>query len=197
MDLYLPLMTGMPRQWWRLGGLAAILFVAVFVVGVALQDAPPLVDDPVDEIRRDWVEGGQQYLVAGYVLGLGFVLFYIPFMLVLRSLLGRAEGGIELWSRASLVGAFTTLLWGIWSGMFWGALAFGDFAATASDRQRFRRRLPARLPRLRALDPPRRRRDGHAARSRWHPDSAELHGGPPRGRPRACCCPRAHEAGRS
>lgn len=129
----LPLVTGMPRQWWRLGGVAAILFVGVFVVGVALQDAPPLVDDPVDDIRRDWVEGGQQYLVAGYVLGLGFVLFYIPFMLVLRTLLGRAEGGIELWSRASLVGAFTTLLWGIWSGMFWGALAFGDFAATASD----------------------------------------------------------------
>lgn len=126
-------MAGLPRQWWRLGGLAGVLFVAVFVVGVALQDAPPLVDDSVDEIRKDWVDGGQQYLVAGYVLGLGFVFFYIPFMLVLRVLLGRAEGGIELWSRASLVGAFTTLLWGIWSGMFWGALAFGDFAATASD----------------------------------------------------------------
>lgn len=127
-------MRGMGRQWWRLGGLAAILFVVVFVVGVALQDAPPLVDDPVDEIREDWVQGGQQYLVAAYVLGLGFVFFYIPFMLVLRSLLGRAEGGIELWARASFVGAFTTLLWGIWSGMFWGALAFGDFAATASDQ---------------------------------------------------------------
>jgi hypothetical protein len=54
-------------------------------------------------------------------------------MLVLRSLLGRAEVGIELWSRAALVGAFSTLLWGIWSGMFWGTLAFGDFAETASD----------------------------------------------------------------
>jgi hypothetical protein len=126
-------MGGLARQWWRLGGIAAILFVVVFVVGVALQDAPPLADDPVDEIRRDWVEGGQQYLVAGYVLGLAYVFFYVPFMLVLRALLGRAEGGIELWSRASLVGAFTILLWGIWSGMFWGALAFGDFAATASD----------------------------------------------------------------
>ncbi len=126
-------MRGIARQWWSLGGIAAILFVVVFVVGVALQAGPPLADDPVDEIRRDWVEGGQQYLVASYVLGLGFVFFYIPFMLVLRALLGRAEGGIELWSRASLVGAFTTLLWGTWSGMFWGALAFGDFAATASD----------------------------------------------------------------
>lgn len=126
-------MPGMPRQWWRLGGVAAILFVAVFAVGVALQDAPPLADDPVDEIRRDWVESGQQYLVASYVLGLAFVFFYVPFMLVLRSLLGRAEGGMELWSRAAFLGAFTTMLWGIWSGMFWGALAFADFAETASD----------------------------------------------------------------
>jgi hypothetical protein len=68
----------LPREWWRLGGVAAILFVVVFVVGVAMQSAPPLVDDPIEEIREDWVAGGQQYLVAGYVLGLGFVILLHP-----------------------------------------------------------------------------------------------------------------------
>lgn len=128
----LPVMVGMPRQWWRLGGVAAIAFVVVFVVGVALQSAPPSWMTPS---TRSGAIGSRaaNSTSSPATCSLGFVFFYIPFMLVLRSLLGRVEGGIELWSRAALVGAFTTLLWGIWSGMFWGALAFGDFAATASD----------------------------------------------------------------
>jgi hypothetical protein len=122
-----------PRQWWRLGGLAAILFIVLFVVGVALQSSPPLVDDPVDEIRADWVNDGQTYLAADYLLGLAFVFFYVPFIVALRGLLGQAEGGINLWSGVSFVGALFFMFWAVSSSAFWGALAFAHFAETASD----------------------------------------------------------------
>ena len=121
------------QQWWRLGGAAGIAFMIMFVIGVALQTAPPLFDDPIDEIRADWVEDGNQYLVADYVLGLAFVFFYIPFISALRGILGRAEGGGNLWSRVSFIGGLIIMLWGAWASAFWGTLAFGDFAETASD----------------------------------------------------------------
>ena len=108
-------------------------FVVLFVVGVIVQGEPPLVDDSVEEIRRDWVADGQQYLVASYILGLAFVFLFIPFVVTLRTLLGQAEASIQLWSRVSMIGAVATILWSAWSGIFWGALAFGDFAETASD----------------------------------------------------------------
>ena len=121
------------RQWWRLGGLAAVLFIILFVVGVALQSEPPLVDDPVDEIRADWVSDGQTYLTADYLLGIVFTLFYVPFIVALRALLGRAEGGVNLCSRISFVGGLFFMFWAVSASAFWGALAFGDFAETASD----------------------------------------------------------------
>ena len=121
------------RQWWRLGGALGIAFVAVFIVGVALQSAPPLVDDPIDEIREDWVNDGRQYLVADYLLGLSFALFYVPFLALLRELLGRAEGGVTLGSRIAFIGGILIMAWAAWSSVFWGTLAFGDFAETASD----------------------------------------------------------------
>jgi hypothetical protein len=121
------------RQWWRLGGLAAVLFIILFVVGVALQSEPPLVDDPVDESRADWVSDGQTYLTADYLLGIAFTLFYVPFIVALRALLGRAEGGVNLCSRISFVGGLFFMFWAVSASAFWGALAFGDFAETASD----------------------------------------------------------------
>jgi hypothetical protein len=103
------------------------------VTGIAIQGGEPVFDDPIDEIRREWIDEGQQYLAGDYVIGLGFVLFYIPFIVALRVLSGRAEGGAELWSRVAFIGAFTTMVWAILASAFWGTLAFGDFAKTATD----------------------------------------------------------------
>jgi len=121
------------RQWWRLGGALGIAFVAIFIVGVVLQSEPPLFDDPIDEIREDWVNDGQQYLVADYLLGVSFALLYVPFLAALRELLGRAEGGATLGSRIAFIGGILLMAWAAWSSTFWGVLAFGDFAETASD----------------------------------------------------------------
>jgi hypothetical protein len=119
--------------WCRAGGAAGIGFVVVFIVGLVLQGEPPVVDDPVADIRRDWIADGQQYLVASYLLGLAFVFLFIPFVAALLTLLGRAEGDVAIWSRVCMFGAIATILWGAWSGMFWAALAYGDFAESASD----------------------------------------------------------------
>jgi hypothetical protein len=121
------------RHWWRLGGASGVVFVALAVTGVVIQHGVVAYDDPVDEIRDFWAESGQRYLIGDYVLGLGFTLFYIPFFVALSALLRRAEGGDGIAARVTFVGALASMLWSVSASVFWGALAFGDFAATASD----------------------------------------------------------------
>ena len=40
-------------NWWRVGGVAGILFLVLFMVGVGIQGERPFIDDPVAEIQ-DW-----------------------------------------------------------------------------------------------------------------------------------------------
>lgn len=126
-------MSNLVRHWWRLGGLSGVAFVVVFVIGVVIQHGVVAYNEPVDEIRDFWVENGQRYLIGDYVLGLAFTLFYIPFFVALTSLLRRAEGGDGIASRVAFVGALSALLWAASASIFWGALGFGDFTASASD----------------------------------------------------------------
>jgi hypothetical protein len=126
-------MPNMLRQWWRLGGLSGLVFVVLFVVGVAIQHGVVAYDEPVEDIREFWVDSGQRYLIGDYVLGLTFTVFYIPFFIALTSLLRRAEGGEGIASRVAFVGALGALLWSASASVFWGALGAGDFAASASD----------------------------------------------------------------
>jgi hypothetical protein len=124
---------GFLKQWWRVGGACGILFLVLFIVGSSLQGAPPTRTDPVSEIRSFWVEDGESYLTGDYIIGLGFMLFFIPFVSGLSSLLGRAEGDPRMWSRIVLVGGILFLGLAAGSGAFWTALAFGDVAENASD----------------------------------------------------------------
>jgi uncharacterized protein DUF4386 len=124
----------MSNQWWRLGGGLGIAFIIVFIIGgIILQGEAPLYDDPIEEIREYWVDDGQSYLVGDYLLGLGFLLLFLPFLVVLRELLGRAEGEPQILSRVAFTAGVIALIIGGASSFFWGALAFGDFAETASD----------------------------------------------------------------
>ena len=121
------------RQWWRLGGICGILFLVLFIVGASFQGQPPAYDDPVEEIRAFWVDDGEAFLTGDYIIGLGFILFFFPFVSALSGLLGIAEGGPRLWSRIVLVGGVLFLALAGASGIFWTALAFGDVAENASD----------------------------------------------------------------
>jgi hypothetical protein len=121
------------RTWWRLGGVSGGLFVVLSVAGVVVQHGVPAYSDSLEEIREFWVESGQRYLVGDYLLGLAFTLFYIPFFVTLTALLRRAEGDPGIASTVAFIGAIAALLWSVSASVFWGTLAFADFAQTASD----------------------------------------------------------------
>jgi hypothetical protein len=122
------------KQWWQVGGGLGIAFIIVFIIGsFILQGEVPLYDDPIEEIREYWVGDGQSYLVGDYLLGLGFLLLFLPFLVILRELLGRAEGELQILSRIAFAAGLIALILGGAATFFWGALAFGDFAETASD----------------------------------------------------------------
>jgi hypothetical protein len=123
----------MLNQWWRLGGLCGILFLVVFIVGAGYQGETPTYGDPVDEIRAYWVDDGETYLVGDFIIGLAFILFFFPFLSALRSVLGVAEGGAQMWSRNVFAGGLLFLALAAAAGASWTTLAFGDFAENASD----------------------------------------------------------------
>jgi MFS family permease len=119
-------MNGILNQWWRIGGLLGIGFVVLFLIGgIAFQGETPTYDDPIDEIRAYWEDDGNTYLLGDYLIGLAFLFGWVPLIVSLRALLGRAEGEPHLWSRVAFVGGVITLVFGAVAGLSTGALAFG------------------------------------------------------------------------
>jgi hypothetical protein len=121
-------------QWWRVGGLCGILLVVFFIIGAILQGGePPTFDDPVEEIRVFWAENGNDFLLGDYIIGVGFILFFLPFISSLRSLLGAAEGGAQMWSRIVFGGGVLFFALAGAGSAPWTTLAWGDVAENASD----------------------------------------------------------------
>jgi hypothetical protein len=123
----------MMRQYWRVGGACALLLLVMFIIGAVIQGGPPMFDDSVEDIRAYWVDHGNDYLVGDYIIGLGFILFFFPFLSSFRSLLGAAEGGMQTWSRVVFAGGILLFALAGASSIFWTALAWGDVAENASD----------------------------------------------------------------
>ncbi|MBI4301807.1 MAG: hypothetical protein HY664_04295 [Chloroflexi bacterium] len=123
-------MRGMARegfwaQWWRVAGVAGIVFVILFMVGMGLQGDAPSHEDSASEIAAWFTDNGKLYIVGDYLIGLGVVLFFLPFLVALRSLLGEAEGGAGIWSRLAFVGGVVVVTLGGALSAFQGALAYG------------------------------------------------------------------------
>ena len=115
-------------KWWRVGGVAGILFLIMFIAGFVLQfvlGEAPAFDKPDEEIRDWFTDNGEQYLVGDYLVGLSFVLLFLPFLSSLRGLLASAEGGPAVWSRVAFAGGLLFLIFGATASVFWGALAYG------------------------------------------------------------------------
>jgi hypothetical protein len=117
------------RQWWRVGGYFGIAFIVLFIVAVVVQEVlaggPPAYDEPVEEIRTFWEEEGQGFLIGDYLFSLTYLLFFLPFIVGLRALLGRAEGGGQIFSRVTmLAGILALALLGAGTAT-WTTLAFG------------------------------------------------------------------------
>jgi len=111
-------------KWWRVGGVAGILFLIMFIVGIVVRGEPPTFDDPVDEIRDWFTDNGEQYLIGDYLTTLAFVFFFLPFLASLRGLLASAEGGPAVWSRVAFAGGLIFLILGAVGSSFWGTLAY-------------------------------------------------------------------------
>jgi hypothetical protein len=123
----------MVGSWWRLGGVLGIAFVGLWLLKMVGTGVTPPYDDPIGEIRDYWEDDGRRYLVVQYVGLLSMVIFLLPYMVALTTLLARAEQGARLWSNVSLAGgvcfvAITIAINSIWTALALGADAISDDA---------------------------------------------------------------------
>ncbi len=129
---------GLWSNWWRVGGVAGILFLVFFIIGIIIQGDLPTFDDPVDETQAWLTDNGEQYLVGDYIISLGFLLFFLPFLSSLRGLLAAAEGGAAVWSRVAFAGGFLFLILGAASSVFLGSLAYSFGMVEEADESAIR-----------------------------------------------------------
>ena len=116
---------GFLSQWWRLGGILGIASVALIFIGFGVTGTDLDFDDPIEEIRTYFTDDSTQYLVGDYLIGLGFVLLLLPFVVILRGLLGLVEGGVNIWSSLAFTGGLLMVAIGFATSFAWGALALG------------------------------------------------------------------------
>ena len=121
-------------DWARLGGILGIGWIVMFLLGAfLLQGDTPTRDDSVADIRQYFVDDGDQYLFGDYLLGLAFMLFFLPFVIILRRVLARTGGWAELLARISFYAGLIAVVWGGIAGFFWGTLALGAANAEVDD----------------------------------------------------------------
>ncbi len=126
-------MTDTPRivnQWWKLGGLAGVVYVVLFVVAVVLEGDTPMAGDKASEIKDYFSGKGDTFIFGEWLIAVGFVFFFLPFVSAVRSFLGQAEGQSFVWARLTFAaGVIMTAIGGAASGAQ-GALAYGavDYA---------------------------------------------------------------------
>ena len=115
----------MVGSWWRLGGMLGIAFVVVWLLKMVGTGVTPPYDDPIGEIREYWEDDGQRYLIVQYLSLLASMILFLPYMVALTTMLGRAEMGARQWSRLSLVGGVCFVAVTIAANWIWTALAIG------------------------------------------------------------------------
>ena len=125
--------SGMLDRWWRWGAAAGILFVVLFIVGLIVQGSTPSVDDPVTKVKDYFLDHRDRWLVGDYLIGLAFLLFFLPFLSCLRGLLARAEGDEAVWSRVVFAAGIAFLVVGAATSLAQGALAYGAVAHAGDD----------------------------------------------------------------
>jgi len=117
---------GISLSWQQLGGVAGIVGVALFVIGVIIQGDAPTINDSVEDAQAYYADHGQRWLIADFVIAIGVIVFLLPFFTILRSILAAAEGGLGHWSRLSFYGALFFMIVGGASASFSGALAVAE-----------------------------------------------------------------------
>jgi Domain of unknown function (DUF4386) len=119
----------MTDKWWRVTGAFGLGWFVLFVVAaIVLQGEPPPFDQPAAQAREFFAARGGRYLVGDYLAGLAFIFGFLPFVVGLCSLLGRAEGGLQVGSRLLLVAGVTTVVVGDAATVFTDAMALAGGA---------------------------------------------------------------------
>lgn len=118
-------------NWVRLGGICGITFVVLFIVGILTQGETPTYKDTPEEISRFFKDNSDQYLITDYLIGIGFILFFLPFLSCLTAFLASAPGVSRPWPLLALIGGLSFVTAGGASSSFNGALALmeGNFSA--------------------------------------------------------------------
>jgi hypothetical protein len=118
-------------NWWRAGGVFGLIFVILFIIGgIGLAGDTPTRDDSIEEIRAYFQDDGDIYLIGDYISGLAFVFFFIPYLVILRWVLGSREGWPALGSWLTVLGGVLMVALG---GA--GAMTFGTLALSADNSE--------------------------------------------------------------
>jgi hypothetical protein len=111
-------------NWWRAGGVFGILFAVLFIVGpVILTGDTPTREDSMEEIRAYFEDDGDLYRIGDYLGGLAFILFFLPYLVILRWVLGSGEGSPPIFSWLAFAGGLALVVFGGATSVFYGALA--------------------------------------------------------------------------
>lgn len=121
----------MADNYRQISGAAGLLFVILFVVGLVIQGDVPVYTDGGEDIAAWFADNGDQYLVGEFIIGLGFIFFYFPFLIGLYTALRSAESDPPLMSRVALAGGIGFPVAGLAAGISQTGLALleGDVSA--------------------------------------------------------------------
>jgi hypothetical protein len=111
----------------RIGGIAGIAYVVLFIVGVVIQGDTPMIDDDAATVREFFGDGddANMFLLGDWLTGVAFVVFFLPFLSALRTFLAPADPSGGTWVRAMFAGGLLILAAGGASTLTFGGLATG------------------------------------------------------------------------
>jgi len=128
----------------RVAGVFGIVFTVLFLIGgPILQRQTPTVNDDVQQIRAYWVDDGDRYLAGDFLFGIAVILFFLPFVVALRSVLEPADRSGGMWARGMLVGALVAALLGGAGAMALGGLALQGAGGLDDSTLQFATRVAA------------------------------------------------------
>jgi len=128
----------------RVAGVFGIVFTVLFLIGgPILQRQTPTVNDDVQQIRAYWVHDGDRYLAGDFLFGIAVILFFLPFVVALRSVLEPANRSGGMWARGMLVGALVAALLGGAGAMALGGLALQGAGGLDDSTLQFATRVAA------------------------------------------------------
>lgn len=115
--------------WRGAGGLAGLLFVAIFLVfGAGVLAGSPRVGESAEVIRQWAIENGQLYLASMWVAAAMHVLFLLPFAIVLADVIGSERTEDRVAARLVVMGAVASAVTSTVGTAFSASLTLGSAA---------------------------------------------------------------------